>query len=161
TAWSSTIPASGTPSAATSTTENDTLVANSNAGAGGFSSSSQAYNLALSTSTTDRCLGSSPTGVAGEIFQLRLVNNTGGSLSGVKINYDIRRFTSVSTANELPGYWLFYSIDNGSTWNNVSALNPVISGGTVNVPSTVGVTTVSPTTINFAASVAAGAEIRF
>ena len=160
--WGSSIPASGTYSAASAGTVNNTLIANSDAAnATAIKSDTQAYNLALSTSSSDRSLGTSPTTGAGQILQLRLINNTGAALSGIKVGYDIRRFTAVGTANELPGYQLFYSTDGGTTWVNVSALNPVLSGGTVNVPNSVGVTTASSaSTITFGSAVAASAEIR-
>ena len=159
TAWASSIPASGSPSVAATATVNNTLAVNST-GTGSYSSGTACYNLALSTSTGDRCLGSSPTGTAGNILQLRLLNNSGAALSGIQVGYDIRRFTAASAANELPGFWLFYSVDNGITWVNVSALNPVLSGGAVNVPNTVGVTTVPLTTVTLSSAVAVGAELR-
>jgi hypothetical protein len=71
-------------------------------------------------------------------LQLTIANNTGSALSSFNISYDIDRFTAVSKANELPGYQLFYSTD-GSSWTNVSALNPTLA----NVPNTVGVTNIS------------------
>jgi len=156
--WTTTIPASGSPSAASAGTVNNTLIVNSTAG-NSVSSNTQAYNFALSTSTTDRCLGTSPTSGAGNILQLRLTNDSGASVSGIRISYDIRRFTAPGT-NDLPGYRLFYSIDGGTTWTNVTALNPAASGATVNVPNSVGVTNVALTTITFSAAVAVGAEIR-
>jgi hypothetical protein len=158
--WSTSIPTSGTNSAATPGTENATLVVNSNAASATATSNTVGYNFALSTSTTDRCVGTSPTSGAGLVWQLRLTNNTSGALSQLRVGYDIRRFTTVSTAEALPGYQLFVSTDSGTTWSNVAALNPVLSGGTVNVPSSSGVTTVSPTTITLPSSVAVGGEIR-
>lgn len=159
--WTSSIPASGTSSAATAGTANNTLTVNSNAATASARSSSIGYNFALSGSTTNRAIGTSPTSTAGNLFQLRLTNSTGSPVSGLRISYDIRRFTAVSSANELPGYWLFYSTDNGTNWTNVSSLNPVLSGGTVNVPNSLGVTNAPLTTINFASPVANGSEIRF
>ena len=64
------------------------------------------YN-AQGSSSSDRVIATSPTGVTGNAIQLRLVNNTGAALSGVKVGYDIRRYTVATTANELPGYQLF------------------------------------------------------
>ena len=118
------------------------------------------YN-AQGSSSSDRVIATSPTGVTGNAIQLRLVNNTGATLTGIQVGYDIRRYTAASTANELPGYQLFYSTDGGTTWVNVSALNPTISGSTgVIVPNTVGVTTVALTTVTLSSSVAAGSELR-
>ncbi|MES2477296.1 MAG: Ig-like domain-containing protein [Verrucomicrobiota bacterium] len=152
--WVTSIPTSGAPSAATAGTENNTLVVNS-AVAGSGSSNTQAYNFALAASSTDRCLGTSPTTGAGNVLQLRLTNGTAAALSGIRIGYDIRRFNAPA-ANDLPGYWLFYSIDGGVTWANVSELNPTLA----NVPSTAGVTTIPLTTVTFPSSVAIGGEVR-
>jgi hypothetical protein len=103
------------------------------------------YNAATSDAPDDRALTTSPTGVAGAVLELLLTNNTGRDLTSLSISYDIRRFTVGAGANdtgngpgadELPGYWLFYSLDGGSTYTNVSDLNPDINS----VPNTVGVT---------------------
>ena len=158
--WISSIPVSGAQSAATAGTANATLLVNSAAENGVSGINTQGHNLALSTSTSDRALGCSPTSGAGIIFQLILTNNSGAALNSLEIGYDLRRFTAGTAENELPGLQLFYSL-NGTTWTNVAALNPVISGGTVNVPNTVGVTTVSPTLVTLASSWANGAQIRF
>ncbi|HEY1050521.1 MAG TPA: Ig-like domain-containing protein, partial [Prosthecobacter sp.] len=155
------IPASGTTSAATAGTVNNTLTVNSNAASATATSNSAGFNFALSASTGNRCIGTSPTSGAGSIFQLRLTNNSGGALNGVRISYDIRRFTVPATANEVPGYRLFYSTDNGSTWTNASALNPALTGASVNVPNTAGVTSVPLTTLNFATPLAIGGDLRF
>lgn len=155
------IPVTGTPSAATAGTAGNTLTVNSNAASATATSNTAGFNFALSGSTSDRCIGTSPTSGAGNIFQLRLTNNSASALNGVRISYDIRRFTAPSTANEVPGYRLFYSLDNGTSWTNVSALNPALTGATVNVPNTAGVTSVALTSISFATSVAVGAEVRF
>ncbi len=61
----------------------------------------------------------------------------------------------------MPGYWLFYSLDNGSTWTNVSSLNPTRSGpGGVIVPNSIGVTNVPATTITLGSAWANGANLR-
>ncbi|GEP44389.1 Ig-like domain-containing protein [Brevifollis gellanilyticus] len=100
------------------------------------------YNAAdLVPDTANRVLASAPTTVAGMAFQLLLTNGTGGSIDALKISYDTLRYTVAGAANELPGYWLFYSLDNGTTWTNASAFNPTIT----TVPNTVG-TTVTPQT---------------
>ena len=152
--WSTSIPASGTNSVASMavSTAGTTLTVNNAPTA----TNNNGYN-AQGASSSDRVLATSPTSYAGAIIQLRLTNNTGSPLNSINVGYDIRRYTVATTANELPGYWLFYSLDNGTTWTNISALTPVISGSTgVVVPNTVGVTTVPPTTITFGSSVANG-----
>lgn len=155
------IPVSGAQSAATAGTANLTLTVNSAAASASASSNTAAYNFALATSTTDRALGTSPTSGAGVVLQLTLTNSSAVALDSLVIGYDIRRFTAPTTANEVPGYRLFYSLNGGTSWTNVSALNPALTGATVNVPNTAGVTTVAPTTVALASSWAAGAQIRF
>ncbi|MES2594544.1 MAG: Ig-like domain-containing protein [Verrucomicrobiota bacterium] len=101
------------------------------------------YNAAdLVPNTSNRVLASAPTTVAGMAFQLLLTNGTGSPIDALKISFDTLRYTVAGTANELPGYWLFYSLDNGTSWTNASTLNPTIS----TVPNTVG-TTATPQTI--------------
>lgn len=119
------------------------------------SSNTQGFNYALSTSTSDRSLGSSPTTGQGVALQLSITNPTGAPLNALRIGYDTRRFTAPASANELPGYWLFYSLDNGTTWTNVTALNPTLT----NVPNTVGVTTIPATTFGLSGPWAAGATL--
>ena len=138
-------------------TPNSSLLTASNAPT---ANANNCYNAGAPGDTADRLLASAPTSIGGAAFQLSLTNNTGAALGGIRISYDIRRFTTNTGANELPGYWLFYSTDGGTSWTNVSALNPAITGATVNVPNTVGVTNVPLTTINFASSVANGAELQ-
>ncbi len=117
------------------------------------------FNAALSTSATaDRVLATSPTTVSGAALQLTLTNNTGVALGGLGLGYDTVRYTvatntsGVATANELPGYQLFYSL-NGSSWTNVPGLNPTLAA----VPNTIGTTS---TTASFAffSAVAQGAN---
>jgi hypothetical protein len=94
------------------------------------------YNAATSAARNDRSLTTAPTGIAGSVLELQLRNNTGVSLTALAASYDIRRFTvGAGGADELPGYWLFYSLDGGNTFTNVSQLNPDINS----VPNTVGV----------------------
>ncbi|SKB01648.1 Calcineurin-like phosphoesterase [Prosthecobacter debontii] len=123
-------------------------------------SNSNGYNYALSGSTSDRALGLSPTSGRGSALQLTLQNTTGADIPYFRIGYDMRRFTTASTANELPGYWLFYSLDDGVTWVSVSDLNPAASGATVNVPNSTGVTTVPLTMIQLGQPWKAGQGIR-
>lgn len=119
------------------------------------------FNAASSAGdTSDRVLASSPTTNAGMAFELLLTNNSGGPLDTLRIGYDIRRYTAPATANELPGYWLFYSLDNGATWVNVAALNPTLSGpGGVIVPNSTGTTNVPPTVFTLAGAWASGANL--
>lgn len=121
------------------------------------SSNTAGFNFALPASTSDRALGTSPTTGQFVALQLSLTNPTGAPLSALRIGYDIRRFTSVATANELPGYWLFYSLDNGTTWTNVTLLNPTLA----NVPNTVGVTTIPSTSIGLSGPWNAGSTLLF
>ena len=119
-------------------------------------------------------LGTDPSGNAATILELTLTNNTGSAITALNLSYDIDRFTTVSNTNnitsgyvntgveEFPGYQLFYNLtpSNAATWVNVSSLNPTILMGTVagavNVPNTVGITTVPTTTVTLGGSVAAG-----
>jgi hypothetical protein len=101
------------------------------------------FNAAVSAATSsDRILATAPTTVAGSIIQLELRNNAGGTIfagDALTITFDTVRFRTVSSANELPGYWLFASNDTGTTWTNVTTVaspNPTIT----TVPNTVGVT---------------------
>lgn len=136
------ITVSGSPSAASSGTVNNTLSVQSDAANFTSSSNTQAFNAALSASSSDRALATSPTSGGGNILQLSVTNNAAKAITKLDIGYDIRRFRAVSSANELPGYWLFYSLDNGATWTNVSLLNSLLAGTDVNVPNSVGVTMV-------------------
>ncbi len=123
-------------------------------------SDTQGYNYALSTSTSDRALGTSPNTAKGTALQLTLNNTSGVPLNSVRLGYSIRRFAAGSANNELPGYQVFYSLDNGTTWTNVAALNPTLSGPDgVIVPNTTGVTTVSPTTVSFTSTWASNATL--
>jgi hypothetical protein len=113
------------------------------------------YNFATNASDTNRALGTSPSGNAATILEAQFSNATGSAITNLSIGYDIRRFTTTTNNNnfstsdptasveENPGYWLFYSLDNGATWTNVSSLNPTLSGPNgVIVPNSVGVTSV-------------------
>lgn len=162
TTWTNTtgIPGNGTNSVASMIAGNSTLLGPETTAASlsGLKNTNTAYNVSAaianpSTSSTDVALATSPTVDAGMALQLTIANNTGNALSNFKISYDIDRFTAVATANELPGYQLFYSTD-GSTWTNVSALNPTLT----NVPNTVGVTNVSGT-VSLSSAVANNANL--
>ena len=150
--WGSSIPASGSTSAASTGTTNNSLIVASNSFSG--TSNTRAYNYSGST-TTDRALGTSPTSGAGNILQLRLVNNTGASFNTVQIAYNIRRFATSSASESLPGYFLFASVNNGSTWTALTALNPTAT----TVPNTNGTSNFSQQ-ITLSAAVENGAELR-
>ena len=147
---SSIIPASGSPSAASSGTLNNTLLVSTGSG---VSSNTQAYNFGAS-GNSDRALGTSPTSGAGNILELTLTNATGANVSSFNLSYDVRRFTAAT--NELPGYWIFVSSNNGSTWTEVSALRP----NSTTVPNTVGVSNFGPTLVTLPAAVANGSPIK-
>lgn len=126
--WTSSIPDSGVAAMVATTgglTATNAPTANNNNG----------YN-AMGASASDRVLATAPTSLAGSALQLSLTNPTGASFTSINVDYDTRRYTSVGTENELPGYWLFYSLNNGTTWINVLALNPTIA----TVPNSTGVT---------------------
>jgi len=116
------------------------------------------FNAGVGGSTTNRALATAPTTVAGAIIQLDLENTSGSSIAagvGFSVSFDTIRYTAVSSANQLPGYWLFYSLDNGSTWINAGP-NPTL----VDVPNTVGVTN-SSLSFNLASEWQAGATMYF
>lgn len=124
-------------------------------------SNTQGYNFAETATSTDRALGSSPTTGAGIALQLELTNTGTQAVSAVSVAYDIRRFTTAA-ANHLPGLQLFYSLDDGFSWTNVSELNPTIAGPTgVIVPATLGVTNVPPTPVTLASPWFVGSTLRF
>ena len=152
TSWTTSIPSSGNPSAASAGTVNNTLISATNNFSG--SSNNQAYNYSDAT-TTNRALGTSPTSGAGNILQLSLTNNTGSALSSIQLAYQIRRFANAVSAETLPGYRLFVNVNGTATWTSVAALNPTAT----TVPNTVGT---SPFTINLTlpSTVASGGQIR-
>ncbi|HEX3358930.1 MAG TPA: PEP-CTERM sorting domain-containing protein [Tepidisphaeraceae bacterium] len=131
------------------------------------------FNFGLAASPSDRALGTSPTGVGACELELQLTNNSGAAISSLSVGYDIRCFSTTVDANgyttspdagaeEFPGYWLFYSLDNGSTWTNVSSLNPTRTGpGGIIVPNSIGVTNVPATTIALGSAWTDGANLRF
>lgn len=139
--WTTSIPASGANSVATDgvATAATTLTAITSPTA----NNNNGYNAARTAGTpSDRVLATAPTTVAGAILQLQLQNNSALALPTgfqLTINFDTVRFTSVSSANQLPGFQLFVS-QNGTNWSNVGP-NPTIAS----VPNTVGVTSSSLT----------------
>jgi len=115
------------------------------------------FNAAnLAGNAANRVLVSSPTGVAGMAFQLLLTNGTGATIDALKISYDTLRYTAVGTANELPGYRLFFSLNGGTTWTNASTLNPSITS----VPNTTGTSITALTTISLGSNWNAGSQLR-
>lgn len=116
-----------------STTMSDGSSASITAGTPGTQKGANAYNWAVGGSSSERSLGTSPSGNAGTILQLQMVNGTGAPINMIDIAYDIRVFSTTTNNNnytnppytgkeELPGYWLFYSLD-GSHYTNISDLN--------------------------------------
>ena len=106
------------------------------------------FNAATaSTNTGNRVVATSPTTYSGGAFDLNLTNTTGATINSLTLGYTIQRYTAVTTANELPGYSVFVSLD-GTTWSQIAVFTPSLDGanGTVAVPNTVGITTVGPTT---------------
>lgn len=156
TTWSNSVPiaGSGSISVATMTATSGALTAAS----APTTTNNNGFN-AQGSAAADRVLATSPTSVAGAAIQLQLVNDTGKPLSSLTTGYEIRRFTAAASANELPGYWLFYSLDGGSSWTNVAALNPTLAGSGVQVPSTAGVTVVPPTNFILGSSWAEGTQL--
>ena len=148
--WTTTIPGNGSNSVASLVATNGVLaVVTTPTG-----TNNNGFNAAASASSTaDRVLATSPTTVSGGALQLSLSNDTGYAFDSLTVSYDTYRFTTATTANELPGYWLFYSLD-GSSWTNVAALNPTLS----TVPNTVGVSSFS-SVVTLGASVAAGQSL--
>lgn len=149
TTWTTSIPASD----AGLGTLNATLVAST---ATSVNSNTQGYNYASASTTADRCLVVAPTTGRGSLFELTLQNSTGAAINSLSLSFDTRRFTAASTANELPGYWLFYSLDNGVSWTNIASLNPTLT----TVPNTVGVSAMVEPNLSLASSWNNGSTLR-
>jgi hypothetical protein len=150
--WFSAIPASGSPSAASNGTTNNSLIVATNSFSG--SSNTRAYNYSGST-TSNRALGTSPTSGAGNTLQLRLTNATGSSVQSLNIAYDVRRFATASASEEIPGYWIFVSTNNGSSWTELTTLRPTSS----TLPNSNGTSNFNQA-VNLPSAVANGSEIR-
>jgi hypothetical protein len=117
-------------------------------------------NAAFAATPLDRILATSPTGNAAAGIELQLRNNSGSALQNLFISYDIARLNAPATANELPGYQLFYSQDAGDTWTKILGLTPTLAGTTgVVVPNTIGVTNVSNFGFSLARSWGAGQDL--
>lgn len=94
------------------------------------SSGTQCFNIGGWDSASDRSLGTDPTGTGGQLIQLSMTNNTGGTLFGVTFNYDCKCLTNGSVGteqSELPGYCFFYSTagTNLASWTEVGAAGNV------------------------------------
>lgn len=153
--WDATtsIPANGSNSVASMVATTSGLTATSSPSG----TKANGFNAAISSgNTADRVLATSPTSISGSALQLTLTNNTGYSFSSLLVSYDTVRFTTVTSGKEeeLPGYWLFSSLD-GTNWTNVSALNPTLA----TVPNSKGVTSVSNATFSLGSTVAAGGSL--
>ncbi|MBY0260997.1 MAG: hypothetical protein K2Q20_01550 [Phycisphaerales bacterium] len=160
--WTTTIPANGANSVASMIATTGPLTAITTPTV----NNNNAFNAALSSSNTaDRVLATSPTTVSGGAIQAAINNASGSDFPAgfiFNISFDTVRYnialnsSNVATNNELPGYWLFWSLDNGTTWTNISSLNPTIT----TVPNTVGVTSVTNASISFSADWTAGSTLR-
>jgi hypothetical protein len=148
--WTTTIPGTGANSVVAMVAATGGLTATTTPSA----TNVNGYNAAAAPgNTADRTLVMGPTGITGCAIQLQLTNTSGAAITGLGIGYDIRRLTAVSSANELPGFWLFYSLDGGTTWTNVAALNPTLAGPSgIVVPNTVGVTNVPVTNVDLSSA---------
>lgn len=156
TTWASTIPATSVSGG----TANATLIQATTFNTTSTKSATQGYNFALSTVTSDRALGTSPATTQGVALQWSVTNTGSTAITAIRLGYETRRFTLASTANELPGYWVYYSLDNGTTWTNAPALNPTLAGPSgIIVPNSVGVTTAPPTDIALTGPWSVGATL--
>ena len=165
------------PTGGTGTTTLTTTVAADTISVNSGTSNSKgtgAYNFGTSlgnplSSTSDRVLGTSPSGNAATVLELILTNSTGAAVNNVSLQYDIDRFTTTEEDNtaynssptagveENPGYWLYYSLNGGTSWTNVSALNPTLA----TVPNSVGVTTETDSNVALSGAWANGSNIEF
>lgn len=147
------------------------LVANDNPAANQVNG----YNATGATGVAaDRGIATAPTGIAGSAIELRITNNTGAALTSLSVSYDIRRYLAGADnagrtpgagipegSDELPGYWLLYSLDNGANYTAVNSLIPVGAGPSLNpiVPNTVGITSVVSAPILLGGPLNAGSNL--
>ncbi len=130
--WTASIAANGAAGSVASMVQSTTPLAVATAPTGNNNNS---YNAAISAATiTDRILATAPTTISGVALQLTLTNETRFAFDALNVSYDIVRFTAAGTANELPGYQLFFSLG-GNSWVNAASFNPTLA----NVPNSVGV----------------------
>ncbi len=160
--WTNTTGSNSTP--AVGAIPNGTAVAGGTASAGLTANNSPTANnvngynaTGASGAPADRGIATAPTGNSGNTIQLLLTNGTGSGLTSLQISYDMRRYQAGGDSTrtpppgipegseELPGYWLFFSLDNGVNFTAVNSLIPVGAGPSSNpiVPNTLGVTSVS------------------
>jgi len=118
----------------------------------------QAGNMGSSSSSSNRLLGTSPTGSRGSILQLSLGNTSGQAINYVTLSYDMECMSLGTlqsgysqTHEELPGYSFYYL--NGSTWTHVPSLDLSNDG-----LSSIGH---GSATINFSTPVANGGTFQF
>jgi hypothetical protein len=89
----------------------------------------QLANVGATAASTDRALGTSPTGTRGTVVQFVLPNTFGKPITTVSLSYDVELLAAgvlkdgfaVGAEQELLGY-SFYFLD-GSTWTPVPALD--------------------------------------
>jgi hypothetical protein len=133
------------------------------------------YNATgASGATSDRGIATAPTGIAGSAIQFQISNGTGVAQNALTLSYDIRRYQVGADAagrsppagipegsDELPGYWLFYSLDNGTNFTAVDSLIPVGAGPSSQpiVPNTVGITSIANTSFALSAPWNAGSNL--
>jgi hypothetical protein len=123
------------------------------------------YNATgASGAAADRGIATAPTGIAGSAVELQIINNSGLTQTGLFLSYDLRRYQVGADAagrsppagipegsEELPGYWLFFSLDNGANYTAVNSLIPVGAGPSSQpiVPNTLGITSVAGAPVSF------------
>lgn len=82
-------------------------------------------------SAANRALGTSPANVAARVVELSLKNDGTSPITGGTLTYDVADFgTGATSAEENPGFTLFYSLTGGTTaadWTQVSV--PVMGTG--------------------------------
>jgi hypothetical protein len=133
------------------------------------------YNaLGASGAAGDRGIATAPTGIAGNAIQLQITNNSGVPVTDLLLSYDMRRYRVGGDdagrnppagipqgSEELPGYSLFYSLDNGANYTAFNSLIPVGEGPTTNpiVPNTLGVTSVADAAVSLDAPWTPGSNL--
>jgi hypothetical protein len=171
------------PASSTGGIPNGTAVAGGTAGSGLLvtdnptANNVNGYNaIGSSGAANDRAIATAPTGVAGNVLELSLTNNSGTARTAMTLSYDIVRKTQAADSgrtpppgipegsDELPGYWFFFSLDNGANFTAVRPLIPVGESpsnpaGQPFVPNTVGLTTIPATTFSLGGSWNVGSNL--
>lgn len=177
--WTNTTGSNSTP--AVGAIPNGAAVAGGTASAGLVANNNPTANQVNGYNATgasgaagDRGIATAPTGVNGNTIELLLTNGTLSPISALTVSYDLRRYQAGADAagrsppagipegsDELPGYWLFYSLDNGTTYTAVDSLIPVGVGPSSQpiVPNTVGLTSVSNATFALSGTWNAGSNL--